>query len=294
MDRRRFIGRGTASAIGVAGAAGCIPAARLPAPRAAAMPADMGEYLARLDAGTERIGRWSTAEVVPVWTGDRDEADAIARTALQSLFFTGMIADLPVEAQMRPEVQRRIHATIPLLDEAIERTTAFLASREAADLNYVQLGLRDYDGGNTLFTAIDREASANGLSEWRRAQMREIFAQAEWRLRNQPPALIVGEYVDKVEKLVASDIAGETQLRALAAQVGEEAFWQASEKTLRQARISRGLKVMGYGLLIFAGGGLIVAAGAFPGVFVMTAGAVTLIVGLIILLVGAVTPSRPR
>lgn len=258
------------------------------------MPADMDEYLARLDAGTARIGRWSTADVVPEWTGDREEADAIARTALQSLFITGMIADLPVEAQMRPEVQRRIHAAVPLMDEAIERTTAFLASRTPADLAYVQLGLRDYGAGATIFTAIDREAAASGLSAWRRAQTREIFAQSEWRLRKQPPALIIGEYVDKVEKLAAADIAGESQLRTLAAQVGEEAFWQSSDKTLRQARISRGLKAMGYGLLIFAGGGLIVAAGAFPGVFVMTAGAVTMIVGLIILLVGAATPSRPR
>jgi hypothetical protein len=298
MDRRRFIGSGTASAIGLVGTAGTAASVlpgRLPAQRLGAMPADMDDYLARLDAGTERIGRWSTVDVVPDWRGDRAEGDRIAQTALQSLFITGMIADLPIEGQMRPEVQRRIHDAIPLMDEATARTTAFLASRTAADLSYVQVGLRDYDAGARIFAAFDREAAANGLSEWRRAQTREIFAQAEWRLRNQPPELIVGEYIDKVEKLGAADIPGESQLRTLAAQAGEKAFWeQSGEKTLHQARISRGLKVMGFGLLIFAGGALIAAAGAVPGVFVATVGAVTLIVGLIILLVGAFTPDRPR
>jgi len=295
MDRRRFIGSGTASALGLAGTAACMPAGRLPAHRVAAMPPDMDEYLARLDAGAARIGRWSTVDVVPQWKGDRAEGETIARTALQTLFITGMIADLPIEGQMRPEVQRRIHDAIPLMDEATERTTSFLASRTAADLSYVQLGLRDYDAGATIFTAFDREAAANGVSDWRRAQTREIFAQAEWRLRNQPPHLIVGEYLDKVEKLGAADIPGESRLRTLAAEAGEKAFWEHSaEKTLREARISRGLKVMGYGLLIFAGGALIAVAGAVPGVFVATVGAVTMIVGLIILLVGAFTPNRPR
>jgi hypothetical protein len=295
MDRRRFIGSGTASALGLAGTAVPMPAGRLPAQRLGAMPADLDEYLARLDAGTERIGRWSTVDVVPDWKGDRAEGDRIARTALQSLFITGMIADLPIEGQMRPEVQRRIQDAIPLMDEATERTTSFLASRTAADLAYVQAGLRDYDAGAKIFAAVDREAAANGLSDWRRAQTREIFAQAEWRLRNQPPQLIVGEYIDKVEKLGAADIPGETHLRTLAAQAGEKAFWEHSgEKTLREARLSRGLKVMGFGILIFAGAALLTAAGATPFIFVATVGAVTFIVGLIILLVGAFTPSRPR
>lgn len=293
MDRRRFIGWGTASAIGLAGTSACVPPLR--GQQRAAMPTDMDDYLARLDAGTERIGRWSPADVVPGWSGDRPDADALARTALQSLFITGMIADLPVEAQMRPEVQRRIHAAMPLMDEATDRTTSFLQGVTASDLDRVQLGLRDFAAGEQIFSALDQAAAANGLSSFRRAQTGEIFAQAEWRLRNQPPALIVGEYMEKVNKLAAADISTETRIRMLAAKAGEEAFWQAAnEKTLREARISRGLKVMGYGLLVFAGGGAIVAAGAFPGVFVMTVGAVMLIVGLIILLVGAATPNRPR
>ena len=303
MDRRRFIGSGTASALGLVGTAGPLPVGRLPAQPLGAMPADMDDYLARLDAGVARIGRWSTTEVVPDWKGDRAEGERIARTGLQALFMTGMIADLPIEGQMRPEVQRRIQDAIPLMDEATELTTSFLTSRTAADLSYVQVGLRDYDAGATIFTAFDREAAANGLSDWRRAQTREIFTQAEWRLRNQPPGLIVGEYVDKVERLGAADIPGESHLRTLAAQAGESAFWErAGEKTLRQRRISRGLRVMGYGLLTFAGGAVIAVAGAAisrdagaaPGVFVATVGAVMLIVGLIILLVGAFTPSRSR
>ncbi len=295
MDRRGFIGKGTASAIGIVGASACMPRPRLAAQQQSTMPADMDEYLARVDAGAARMGQWSTASVVPEWTGDRDEADALARTTLQTLFITAMIADLPAEAQLRPDVQQRLHAAVPLMNEATERVTNFLGSVSEADLARVQIGLRDYAAGDAIFAGFDREGAASGLSEWRRAQTREIFAQTEWRLRNQPPALIVDEYLTKVNKLADADISSEVRMQALAARAGEEAFWKhTSEKSLHDARISRGLKTMGYGLLIFAGGGAIVALGAFPGVFVMTVGAVMLIVGLIILLVGAVTPNRPR
>jgi hypothetical protein len=233
--------------------------------------------------------------MIPEWTGDRNEADALAQRTLQTLFITGMIGDLPVEAQTRPDVQRRLHAAVPLMNEAIERGTAFLGSVSDADLERVQVGLRDYGAGDAIFSTFDRVAADYGLSDWRRAQTREIFAQAEWRLRNQPPALIVNEYVTKVNKLADADIPSEMRVRALATHAGEEAFWQQhGEKSLHDARISRGLKTMGYGLLIFAAGGAIVALGGYPAVFAMTVGAVMLIVGLIILLVGAVTPNRPR
>ena len=293
MDRRRFLGSGAASAAALAGTA-CAPALRLPEQRPNAMPPDVDDYIASVDAGMERLGRWSSATLAPDWTGDRAELDRVARTALQSLYFTGMVGDLPLEGQLHPEMQLRIHANMALMDDATDRMSAFLESRTRAELATVQLALREHGVGPQLLTAIDDEAGALGLSSWRRAQTRTIYSNAEWRLRNQPPTLLVTEYLEKVERLGASDVTAETRTQALAARLAEEAFWQQAQQSpldKRAARIRRGGRTMGFGLLTFAAGGAIVAAGASPGVFVMTVGAVMMIIGLLILLVGLGTRS---
>ena len=121
-------------------------------------------------------------------------------------------------------------------------------------------------------------------------------------MEHQPPLLLVNEYLDKVERVLASDIESEARQRWLAARVGEKVFWQA-EASLRDRRISRGLRAMGIGALLFVGGLVLVSLGndnfangdlnaltvigLVPGI---TGGSVLFVVGLIILLVGAATP----
>jgi hypothetical protein len=252
----------------------------------------MDAYLARIDEGMSRLGRWSSVDYVPLGIARASEDDALGRSALQALFLTGMVGDLPIQAQTHDGVQERVERAMPILDTATESMTEFLRSRGASDLAVVQTALRDHGAGARIIGQLDREAASLGLSEWRREQTRTIFANAEWRLRNQPPGLLVSEYVDKVDRIVAADVRGEAAAQELATRVAEEAFWRA-DAGRRRRRINRGAKVMGFGVLAFAGGAAIVAGGAFPGVFVMTVGAIMVLVGLVILLVGLGTPRAP-
>jgi hypothetical protein len=222
------------------------------------------------------------------------------------MFLTGMVGDLPIEAQLHPEIQKRVEANLPVMDEATDRMSAYLRARSALELGGVQRALRHHEAGTRIITSLDEVAEDLGVSPWRREQTRSLFSSAEWRLRNQPPELVVSEYLEKVDRLSASDINRAAQQQGLAARLADEAFWAAqpqdpSGKTTRQKRISRGGKVMGIGVLIFAGGAGLVAMGDSGnsdggsgmialGLVAGTVGVLTFLVGLVILLVGLATP----
>lgn len=293
MDRRRFLGVNAASAASILAGSASASALRLPERRPDEMPADMDAYLARIDAGMARLGEWSSAEQFPNWSGDRAAVDAMGRAALQAMYFTGMVGDLPTDGQLHPGIQQRIESTMPVMDAAVDRMTAFLRERPASDLAVVQAALRDHDAGARIISLIDDGAASLGLSEWRRAQTRTLFANIEWRLRNQPPELMVSEYVGKIERMVAADAREEAATQELAARAAEAAFWQVQAKSKRDKRISRGTRTMGFGILVFAGGAAIVAAGGVVGLFIGTVGVIMVLVGLIILLVGLAT-SEPK
>jgi hypothetical protein len=192
-------------------------------------------------------------------------------------------------------MQDRMRRAIPLFDQATDGMTAFLESRTEEDLARVQSALRRPGTAQRVIDSLDAEAGHTGVSAPRRAQLRQLLQHITWRLAHQPPSLVVSEYLDKVEKVADTDVESEARQRHLAARIGEELFWKAGEPTLRHQRIHRGVKTMGIGALLLTGGAAFVAAGAVPGVFIMTAGVVMMLIGLIILLVGAATaePKSP-
>jgi hypothetical protein len=294
MDRRGFLKAGATSAASLLAASAAMPAMHLSHPRMEESPADIDAYLGRIDAGMARIGRWSSTNFLDARpsTPYLERYDALGRVAFQSLYITGMVGDLPIEAQKLPAVQDHVDRAMPIMDEATESMYGFLRSRRQSDLALVQQALRDHGAGLRIIEALDAEAQAVGLSERRREQTRSIFANAEWRLRNQPPELIVSEYLDKVERLTEADVRQEAAGQDLAARLADAAFWR-DERDLRSKRLRRGGKLMGFGVVAFAGGAGIVAGGAFAGVFVMTAGAVLILLGLVVLLVGLATRSAP-
>jgi hypothetical protein len=293
MDRRGFLKAGATSA-GLLAASAYAPAMQLAHPRMEESPADLDAYLARIDAGMARIGRWSSVNFLDTRpsTPMLERYDALGRVAFQSLFITGMVGDLPIETQKLPAVQGRVDQSMPIMDQATESMYGFLRSRRQSDLALVQRALRDHGAGLKIIEALDAEAQVVGLSEQRREQTRSIFANAEWRLRNQPPELIVSEYLDKVERLTPTDVRQEAASQDFAARLADAAFWR-SERDLRSTRLRRGGKLMGFGVLALAGGGAIVASGAIAGAFVMTAGAILLLIGLVVLLTGLGTPHDP-
>ena len=266
---------------------------------------DMDAYLARVDAGMERIGRWSVTAGYPHFTGDREATDALARSAVQSLYLTGMFGDLPPAQQAHPGMQERMWAALPLMDDALERMHGFLASRTDADLARVQAALRsDEHVADRIADAFDAEAAATGVSDWRRQQVRGMISLAAWRMTHQPPALIVDEYQGKIARVDASDIAAAARRRWMDSRLGAGLFWDRARhssdgiltardlaegpRSLREQRIARGLKAMGIGLVIFGlGAGIASSQDDISGwVVVATVGAVWFIVGFFILLVG--------
>jgi hypothetical protein len=233
---------------------------------------------------------------------------------------TAMFSDLPEEGQQHPGMQDRIFNAMPEMDEATAGMTAFLATRSPEKLGELQLALRDpTNPAMEIFDALDRGGAGLGLSARRRLQTRVMMTQANWRLRNQPPSLVISETVDKVEKMVPSDVSLEAKRDWIAGRVAEQLFWQQEasgggtlvsnnaeveegsdskgknkRRSTRARRISRGGRLMGIGILV---GGLAAAgtaAGATPLIFVATVGVVMILIGLIVLLIGLMTPGEPE
>ena len=288
MERRDFLAAMAAAATAASrdplGAAG-LP----PVPNEDSGAGDeMTRYVRRVDAGMQRIAEWSATKSAPDFSGDRAATDALARNAFQSMFLVGMFGDLPLEKQLHEGMQQRMEDAMPMFDDAVDGMQAFVASRTEDDLARVHAALRADGVQKKLVDAIVTEAERTGVSDKRSKQLRKMLDHVAWRLANQPPQLVITEYAEKMKRVAEADIAIEARQRRLAAQLAEDAFW-AADQSVRQRRINKGAKTMGVGLLITGVGGAIVAAGAFPGVFIMTAGVVTMIVGLFILIVGLAT-----
>ena len=301
MDRRDFIRRGAVGASGVVAGGGVRPPSPTDGSKRPAGAVDMTAYLKKVDAGLERIAQWPLSESFGEVVGDSGPLDALGRKSFHSLYMTGMFGDLPVEGQLDTRMQDRMWAAQPVMDEALAEMQDFLSGQTPEQLSRLRSTLRERpEVLRNIVSTLEEEAARSGVSESRRAQLRTMFSEVGWRLENQPPPLIVGEYLGKIEKVSASDIESEARQRWLAARVGEDAFWQA-QASLRDRRISRGLKAMGIGALLFIAGLVLVSVsdgdvsgdgdallwiGLIPGI---TVGSIFFVVGLIILLVGAST-----
>jgi hypothetical protein len=200
---------------------------------------------------------------------------------------------------------------LPEIDEVMEAHQRMLAGLRPGDHARLQAHLRA-DPGLPIRMAevLDDAAMAEGLGPSRRGRLRLAATEAGTRLRTQPPALLVGEYLDKARRIQERDGGMGATQRALAARMGEAAFWDGQAWAEREAlawrerlagsgggepgsageRASarfarRGAKLLGWGVLVGGASALIVSAGAFEGVFGITVGVILLLVGLLTLIV---------
>jgi hypothetical protein len=179
----------------------------------------MNEYLARIDVGLERICRRSArANGHPV-------GRPLTRDSFQALFLRGMLGDLPLENQMHAGMQERIWRAMPLFDEVATGVSRELDSSSPPELGELQAALRQPEAKERLISTLDSEAALTGVSAPRRAQTRQLLEHVTWRLASQPPSLIVGEYLEKIEKVAAADVVSEARRQRLAARLGEKTFW---------------------------------------------------------------------
>ncbi|MDX1493990.1 MAG: hypothetical protein R3253_08035 [Longimicrobiales bacterium] len=301
MDRRDFIKKGTAGATGFAAVGAPRPKE---APRSTGtrpeQPADMEKYLEQVDYGVERISGWPVADMLGTSGESSGSTEELVRKSMLSLYMAGMFGDLSVENQLHPGMQDRMWSASSTMDEALDEVTTFLQSRSNEELERVRTTLRDRpDVLRQVVGLVDEQAERSGISDPRRAQLRAMFNDVAWRFEHQAPSLLIDEYVGKVQKLAATDVEDAAHQRWLMAKIGEEVFWQAQE-SLRDRRISRGLKAMGIGVALFLVGAALVSLGdgdgsdsdalvwigLVPGI---TGGSITFVFGLITLLVGLAT-----
>jgi len=163
---------------------------------------------------------------------------------------------------------------------------------------------RDDDPGMRFLENFNNLARDHGITAQRRLQIRAMTTNILWRLKNQPPDLLLNECNEKMKRATAGagpDIAAQN---LVAAKVTEEAFWQwqqeggggeeeenYSKKEKKESGVHKGAKMMGIGLLLFGAGAGIAVAGAAPGVVLGTVGAIFFLIGLIRLLAGLISGS---
>jgi hypothetical protein len=340
-ERRAFLKLGATAGVAVA-AAGSVSCAGLGAvatsgPALAAPPLSeraLRRYLGEWDRGMRGIATWNaTADLLPreyrdeVWLASLGAETAVTRKALGALYFSAMYNDLPPASRAHPAVVKRLARATPELDDAVFTMTGALKAMSKADLRQVQHHLTQHpDAGMQICELFEGQAKTLGLSLSRRLQTRALVSGLSWRLRAQPPSLLIDDCVAKVQKVAARSGQAEQLQRYFAHTASNAAFWAyqrrlAALETPPQERlrpmqapppppplekepankpgpgqplVNAGLVLLGMSLGASAVGGLLLSSAGIAGAFVLTAAGVLLLSGLITLWVGAARNAGAR
>jgi hypothetical protein len=319
MKRREFLTKTATAGVGAASTAatgGCgLWITGAPLPRSRREPVDLEAYLARIDSGMAQVAERSVLgavlagrETTPTEARRFAECEALARSSLRSLFFTGMLRDLPEADQRHPEVQQRLWRHLPEMAEALSRMTELLEGLDAGDLDRMSTVLAaDPHLPRHVCEQLEREAADIGATEAVRAQLLALGEELDHRLGRQPPELLIREVLSKAERLKAGARRRHPDLEDQLAANVELAQRSAppSPAGLVTARQSGGalggraqprrragssdftgaLVTLGLGLWLLLFG---LAVGG-NGLFVGTVGALLVLVGLIWLIIEAIT-----
>jgi hypothetical protein len=228
--------KGVAAGIGgVASAGGCATLSGLSLPGELEISeAEVAAHVHRIDRGlrgtdqTKFIGDW----IPPAkWTPELERDERLVRKMMRSMYVTGMFQDLPDDGRMHPAVQYRVFAALPEMDEAFAGVRDRLAGLSPRERAAVRDRLRaDRTLGARVMERVEAQGMVADIPVKRRLHLRAMLNHAAWRLRNQPTALIIDEYLDKVKRIEARVGSGEETRRLLVARMGEQAFWQYQEK----------------------------------------------------------------
>jgi hypothetical protein len=153
------------------------------------------------------------------------------RKAARSLYATGRFVDMPDELKAHPDVQAKLRSLHGDMDEAVLGMTDVLERMTPGDHKRLQRCLRD-DPALTerLASYLERPAVDDGIPFKRRFGMRATMLQVGGRMAAQSPGLLTDPIVRKVRKIQARPRPEAEQLRALAARMGQEAFWAHQDK----------------------------------------------------------------
>lgn len=244
MERRRFLQLGAAAGAAVAGGTGC---STMWASAAATTPdlPDMESFFGKLDAamaaiaGGTPLGDFAAKRCAandPAPARDGRDADPPKRSfapgerllmqkALRSLTLVGAVHELPEHARQHPGMLARLKAGMPEMDDAVFGMTQLLADLSRTERVELRRRLqREPDLPMRMAEALDAQAKRHQIPLERRLRLRRLASHVAWRLRNQPPDILLDEYVTKVRKVAARNGYDEQLQRQLAARASTAAL----------------------------------------------------------------------
>jgi len=226
MDRRDILKLGAATALTGCASARAVSFRAIPAPPAMSST-EVDGVLADLDATLDNMAKSS---FTPDHLAHLDTLDArrVARghdltmRTLAAMHVAATFRELPPEAQTRPDVQQRMWGLLPALDNTMLDMADYLGSLGSAEKRELQERLRRKPSlAMDAIGVLDEHASGVGVSGRRRAQMRAIAAHASWRMTRQSVDALLGETLDKVERVKERHGRDEQVQRAIVAKVAE-------------------------------------------------------------------------
>ena len=239
MERREFLKLGAAAGT----IAACTPAPPAETPPAASEPPpDMERYLAQFDAHMEAIttgtplGDYQIEKVATravrrrIGSAKLRERDALARKSLRAIYLAGTFHELPEEARAHPGMQARLRRHAAEVDHAVFGTKQLLRELSPREREHLRQALRRDPGlAMKLAETVDGNAASIDVPQRRRRMFRTVVRHASWRLRHQPPNLIIDECVEKVERVARRNGYDEELQRKIAAGVAAKTFWDAAD-----------------------------------------------------------------
>jgi hypothetical protein len=227
MDRRDILQMGGLlgfSALG--GGAACLPRGlprRLP-------DDEIGKVISTMDQSLAQISRYDMLDDFARQSGTKakytSEDRSLTQMAVRAMYTSAYFRSLPEEAQLHPAMQERMFGQLASMDEAVYGMTDRMSTLAEDQRDFVKAALNNkHTTPEVVSETFDKGMGALAMPVGRRFQVRSIFSKMGWRLQKQP-ALVIDEYVTKVQKATAL-VGSQVELqRRIAAQMGQEAYWR--------------------------------------------------------------------
>lgn len=227
MDRRDVLQMG--GLVGMAalgGGAACLPRGL---PRTIPQ-SELSDILGSMDESLERISRYDMLDDftrrAKTKARHSDDDRMLVQASIKSMYASAFFRGLPEEAQLHPDVQERMFAQLATMDDAVYGMTDRMSTLDEDQRSFVKAALHDKKTEPEAISQLfDRGMGSLKLPMGRRFQARSIFSKVGWQLQKQP-AVVIDEYVTKVQKATAQ-VGSQVELqRRIAAQMGQEAYWK--------------------------------------------------------------------
>lgn len=230
MERRRFLELGALAGAGATSQA-CAPmrASTAPAATSDRTLRQRLRWLDRLLGSVELVRPRILRDHVPRELSSHEQADVrLTQSTLRSLLLTGSIADLPEEQRCCSEVVTRLDRAAPEVDYAIFGMMTRLSRMPAEEHAGVQQALReDPSIVDEIGDFLDQDSRDLGVPLRRRLHMRTLIRHVGWRLQRQSLSTVLGEHLDKVERLTQRSARGSLALLPVRPPPAEVERWSS-------------------------------------------------------------------